>query len=97
MEQGSTNLFHVNLVLLSLFVLAVSCGPLPSPLNGEKIIETGTTLGDKIVFSCRIVGYELSGSRTRICQGDGQWSGSPARCSRKSDSQFSLLVGNRVF
>ena len=37
--------------------------------------------GDTCSFTCN-TGYELTGSDTRICQSDGNWSGSDSMCSR---------------
>ena len=41
---------------------------------------TGNEVGDTCTVSCDD-GYELSGSETRTCQGDGTWSGTDATCS----------------
>ena len=37
--------------------------------------------GDTCSFTCN-TGYELTGSGTRTCQGDGSWSGSDNVCRR---------------
>ena len=57
----------------------VSCPSLNNPTNG---MIASCTLGDDNVtsyedtcsFTCN-TGYELTGSDTRTCQGDGSWSG----------------------
>ena len=41
---------------------------------------TGNEVGDTCTVSCDD-GYELGGSETRTCQGDGTWSGTDATCS----------------
>ena len=37
--------------------------------------------GDTCSFTCS-TGYELTGSKTRICQSNGGWSGSDVTCRR---------------
>ena len=45
-------------------------------------------------FTCDI-GYELSGSDTRICQSDGSWSGNSAMCN-KSERFFMCMHCNYI-
>ncbi|XP_033114888.1 CUB and sushi domain-containing protein 2-like isoform X2 [Anneissia japonica] len=58
---------------------AIRCPVLEAPENGVMI-------GDKfyrqqvLLFSCN-EGYKLSGSRRRVCNGAGRWSGKEASCS----------------
>ena len=60
------------------FSIAVSCGNLSSPVDGEVSAE-GNTFGSQANYSCS-EGYVLNGNSTRMCQADGQWSGSEPRC-----------------
>ena len=62
-----------------LFTSVVQCPPLTAPDNG-MISCTGNEVGDTCTISCDD-GYELGGSETRTCQGDGSWSGTDATCS----------------
>lgn len=56
----------------------VDCGNLPNPTNG--IVQTGaTTLGNDATYSCNS-GYALTGSATRTCGTDGNWSASAPTC-----------------
>ena len=57
---------------------AIPCGNLSSPTNGQVSVE-GNTLGSQANYSCS-EGYVLNGNNIRMCQGDGQWSGSEPRC-----------------
>jgi len=59
---------------------AVNCGPLDRPDHGDIIEQVALTVGNRIVFDCIDKGYEMKGSRTRTCQSDGTWSGSPTTC-----------------
>ena len=63
------------------FILAVQCPPLSDPENGAVSI-TGTGVGDTATYTCNN-GYEISGSDTRICRLNGEWSGSPPTCEGK--------------
>ena len=66
-------------------VVIVPCSNLTQPNNGM----TNCSLGDDGVpsyedtcsFTCN-TGYELTGSDTRTCQGNGSWSGSDVVCRR---------------
>ena len=60
------------------FSIAVSCGNLSSPVDGEVSAE-GNTFGSQANYSCS-EGYVLNGNSTRMCQADGQWSGSKPTC-----------------
>ncbi|XP_065904456.1 P-selectin-like isoform X2 [Dysidea avara] len=68
------------------FTLDIQCNNLTTPLNGEiTSCSSGSTgvgyEGDTCNFTCN-TGYELTGSDTRTCQSNGNWSGSDATCSR---------------
>ena len=59
------------------------CERLPDISNGEVELS-GRTVGSTATYSCN-QGFVLVGSSTRICQSNGQWSGSEPSCGR---SQF---------
>ena len=59
-------------------LLVVLCYQLEAPDNG-KMECTGNHYQDVCSFSCD-EGYELTGSDTRTCQSDANWSGSDAEC-----------------
>ncbi|XP_075034646.1 sushi domain-containing protein 2 isoform X2 [Mixophyes fleayi] len=65
-------------ILVDYLQPVVSCGWHAPPANGTK---TGTTYlnGSVITFSCNS-GFQLTGSRQRMCLPDGTWSGVQARC-----------------
>ncbi|KAM8884121.1 CUB and sushi domain-containing protein 3-like isoform 1-T1 [Synchiropus picturatus] len=56
----------------------ISCGELPSPVNGKKI-GTQTTFGATAIFTCE-AGFMLVGSAVRECLSSGLWSGTETRC-----------------
>ncbi|XP_031550168.1 sushi, von Willebrand factor type A, EGF and pentraxin domain-containing protein 1-like, partial [Actinia tenebrosa] len=60
----------------------INCGRLEEPDDGEKIEETSTFFGGKVVFDCKKIGFEMKGSKQRFCQEDGQWSGTNTTCER---------------
>ena len=68
----------INNRLLQYFSIAVSCGNLSNPVDGE-VRADGNTFGSQANYSCS-EGYVLNGNSTRMCQSDGQWSGSEPRC-----------------
>ena len=57
---------------------AIPCGNLSSPVNGQVSVE-GNTFGSQANYSCS-EGYVLNGNSIRICQTDGQWTGSEPTC-----------------
>ena len=70
----------------------VPCSILNSPVNGV----INCSLGDDGVFSYEDIcsftcntGYELTGSDTRTCQSNGNWSGSDVMCRR---SKFTIAT-----
>ena len=65
--------------------LAVQCPALSDPENGA-VSTTGTGVGDTATYTCNS-GYELSGSDTRTCQSNGEWSGSAPTC----EGKYSIL------
>ena len=60
-------------------LVAVDCGALDDPTNGQVDTSDGTTLNDTATYSC-VPGYALFGDSTQFCDDDGQWSGSPPTC-----------------
>lgn len=58
--------------------VAVDCGPLSPPENGNVEL-IGTTFGEEVEYSC-VTGYSLNGSPTRECQANGEWSGDEPSC-----------------
>ena len=72
---------------------------LPAPANGEMSCSSGRVgvgyEGDTCSFTCNI-GYELTGSATRICKSDGSWSGSPVSCIIMECSSSSLPMNSML-
>ena len=63
--------------------IAVNCGT-PSFLTNGQRHYSGTTFGYTVTYTCN-TGYRMtSGSSSRTCQSNGQWSGSHPTCTRKS-------------
>ena len=64
---------------------AKSCPSLTDPINGTMNCSPGNdgvpTYEDTCNFTCN-TGYELTGSDTRTCQSDGNWSGNETMCRR---------------
>ena len=63
----------------------VSCTSLTDPVNGKSSCSLGDdgvhSYEDTCSFTCN-TGYKLTGNDTRICQSDGNWSGSDDVCRR---------------
>ncbi|KAJ7383511.1 CUB and sushi domain-containing protein 3 [Desmophyllum pertusum] len=62
------------------FCKVVDCGSLPDPVHGKKTKETRTTFGGKAVFICKRKRYSMIGSKSRVCQANGEWSGKTVVC-----------------
>lgn len=60
----------------------ISCGWLGPPTNGRKD-GTNYLLGSAIHITCN-QGYELAGTKERICQATGAWSGDSPSCILRS-------------
>ncbi|XP_064386127.1 sushi, von Willebrand factor type A, EGF and pentraxin domain-containing protein 1-like isoform X2 [Halichondria panicea] len=58
---------------------SVDCGSLSDPSNGAVPTSSGTTFMMTVTYSCN-TGYTLTGSNTRTCQADTDWSGSEPAC-----------------
>ena len=61
------------------FPIAVDCGTLTNPANGQVTLTAGTTFGQTATYSCN-TGYYLVRGSTRTCQATGVWSGSAPTC-----------------
>lgn len=59
----------------------VDCGQLPDIPNGQVDISPDTKFGSYATYSCNL-GHVLQGNQQRICQANGQWSGSTPKCVR---------------
>ena len=63
----------------------VNCSSLTNPTNGMITCSLGDdgvpSYEDTCSFTCN-TGYELTGSGTRSCQSDRNWSGTIVTCSR---------------
>ncbi|XP_026693209.2 sushi, von Willebrand factor type A, EGF and pentraxin domain-containing protein 1-like isoform X5 [Ciona intestinalis] len=57
----------------------VTCQTLEVPQHGNKRCEDGENFESRCRFSCDI-GYTLRGSKARVCQEDGTWTGMSASC-----------------
>ena len=76
------NIAAVNYWSLNLF-LAVDCGRLQHPQNGDISYSSSTASGSTATYNCR-QGYTLDGLKERTCQvTNAQWSGSASACQRK--------------
>lgn len=69
----------------------VTCGRLPPPENGTKN-GTNYLVGSVIALSCN-TGFVMTGSKQRICQADGNWSGEPTMCILGSPNSCSSQCG----
>ena len=71
--------------LFNLLPLLVLCPPLTDPENGTINCSLGDdgvlSYEDTCSFTCN-TGYELTGSDTRTCLSNGNWSGSDDVCRR---------------
>lgn len=85
-EVSHRTFTHYSLSVFSLVVYSIvsviDCGSLEPPDFGT-IELTGTTFGSFATYSCQ-QGYVLIGSPTRVCQANGEWSGSAPICESMS-------------
>ena len=68
----------------------VECDDLGAPFKGQVVLG-GRSPGSKATYSCS-PGYQLVGSSTRICQNNGQWSGSTPFCRSKNIINTKILL-----
>ena len=66
--------------LKAFFSSVVDCGNLSTPISGYQEGAL-TTFGSVITFSCEPCCEIKHGSKQRVCQADGTWSGNQPRCS----------------
>lgn len=64
------------------------CNDIP-PLHHGSAVCSGTKYQDKCMFSCDR-GYELIGSSQKVCQANGQWTGSDIV---KCEGKFYTIAG----
>ena len=69
--------------MCDVFIVKVQCPMLDTPMNGDVLC---TLMGgiissyeDTCSFTCD-TGYELTGSDSRTCQSNGNWSGTETTC-----------------
>ena len=72
------------------FSIAVPCGTLNSPTNGEVSVD-GNIFGSQANYSCS-EGYVLNGNSAQMCQADGQWSGSEPRCEGENGTVCDVCI-----
>ncbi|XP_068767709.1 sushi domain-containing protein 2 isoform X3 [Struthio camelus] len=88
----STRLSHQNHKwLVESLKSVISCGWLDHPANGRKD-GMKYLLGSAVHFICN-QGYELTGSKERICQATGAWSGETPSCILRTDVKQVILLG----
>ena len=70
----------------------VQCGNLSSPVNGQVSVDSNT-FGSQANYSCS-EGYVLNGNSIRMCQSDGQWSGSEPTCEGQNLLCVCIMCGS---
>ena len=83
---------HVISVMPYNYSIAIQCPALSDPENGA-CTTTGTGVGDTATYTCNS-GFEISGSDTRTCQSNGDWSGSAPTCEGKYSILQVLIVNS---
>ena len=73
---------------------SVMCDIPPAPDNGDIDIS-GSGVGAVVTYTCDTCFKLCDGDRTRTCLPNGQWSGTPPTCSRKS--QFIMSHNMRKY
>ncbi|XP_052804614.1 sushi, von Willebrand factor type A, EGF and pentraxin domain-containing protein 1-like [Mya arenaria] len=71
------------------------CKALADPTNGNVDQSQGTKYGQTVTYTCR-AGYQIVGMGTRLCEADGQWTGSPPTCVQKLCGVLSDPANGRV-
>uniref|UniRef100_A0A182PU12 Sushi, von Willebrand factor type A, EGF and pentraxin domain-containing protein 1 n=1 Tax=Anopheles epiroticus TaxID=199890 RepID=A0A182PU12_9DIPT len=72
--------------------VAITCSELQAPENGYFVMEPkpcSQVLNAACGTRCR-PGYELTGSSIRLCQENGEWSGTEAKCTMKKCPPLSI-------
>ena len=67
---------HTITPIYTYYLDTLACTKLSDPVNGNVDISA---IGSVATYSCND-GYVLSGSDTRTCESNGEWSGSPPTC-----------------
>ncbi len=80
--------YTVYIYVLNLYI-AVDCGSLTDPENGQVNTSSGTTIGSTASYSCNN-GYTLNGDNTRTCESNGVWSNSQPSCNSKAINYSNL-------
>ena len=57
----------------------INCGTLTNPINGQVDTSSGTAFQSTATYTCD-TGYELSGSQSRTCGADGNWTSTEPVC-----------------
>lgn len=83
------------IIILLFNAVAIDCGGLSFPVNGEARISPNSKLGGLAIYKCRF-GYELIGTDTRICQSDGRWSSRSPACRSKTKGTYIKYNGNTL-
>ncbi len=71
--------YTIHMYLIS---IAVDCGSLTDPENGQVDISSGTTFGSTATYSCN-TGFILNGAANRVCGIDGNWGSIAPTCRKK--------------
>ena len=67
---------------LSFLSLAVDCGSLSDPINGQVSTPDGTTFGSQAIYSCN-EGFSVVENPIRLCEANRDWSGPEPTCASK--------------
>ena len=68
---------------MNAFCTVTDCDSLTKPDNGRVDTLNGTTFGSTATYTCD-TGYTLSGSQSRICGADGNWTSFNPLCEGKA-------------
>ncbi len=80
--QGAHFCILINLLLTVSPLIAIDCGKLQNPLNGDVDYEGGTVYQSVATYSC-CKGFEINGDdQTRVCDKNGTWLGTIPSCKR---------------
>lgn len=75
------------------------CTNLTTPVNGQMTCSSGELgvgyEGDSCSFACD-TGYNLTGSDTRSCQGNGSWNGTDTVCKAAGDLSTNYLLTSYI-
>ena len=75
---------------LTLILDAIStCGSLSNPRNGRVVVQ-GQSAGSIATYYCN-TGYSVQGYSQRVCNINGQWSGTTPACMKAGEKIFLKL------